>query len=108
MKTQTNPSGTSALVNRFSKAAQSQSTQRSYALDLKHFKAQGGAIPATPQTVAEYLAQFAGVLAVATLEHRLIAIHRAHMDKGLASPVNSRLVKRTMQGIRRTLGSSQR
>ncbi|KAB8059927.1 tyrosine-type recombinase/integrase [Janthinobacterium sp. FT14W] len=58
--------------------------------------------------VAEYLASFAGTLAVATLQHRLIATHRAHADKGLDSPMKDHLVKRTMQGIRRTLGIKQR
>ncbi|MYM34058.1 tyrosine-type recombinase/integrase [Duganella sp. FT94W] len=58
--------------------------------------------------VAEYLANFAGVLAVATLQHRLIAIHRAHIDAGHPSPIMGHIVKRTMQGIRRTLGTKQR
>jgi integrase len=58
--------------------------------------------------VAEYLACMAGTLAVATLQHRLIAIHRAHTDQGLLSPVMDNLVKRTMKGIKRTLGVKQR
>ncbi|NRR29043.1 site-specific integrase [Oxalobacteraceae bacterium] len=58
--------------------------------------------------VAEYLANFAGTLAVATLQHRLIAIHRAHIDRDLPSPIMDQIVKRTMQGIRRTLGTKQR
>jgi integrase len=63
--------------------------------------------------VADYISRFAGNqsaggLAVATLQHRLVAIHRAHIDKGHASPVSDKLVKRTMQGIRRTFGVAQR
>ena len=65
-------------------------------------------MPATASMVAEYLARWAGTLAVSTLQHRLIAIHRAHTDQGLPSPVMDNLVKRTMQGIRRTLGVEQR
>lgn len=98
----------SKLVTSYTEASQSVSTRRSYAQDLKHFKANGGKIPCAPETIAEYLAKFAGVLAVATLEHRLIAIHKAHSDKGLVSPVADRLVKRTMQGIRRTIGVAQK
>ena len=98
----------SKLVSSYTQAAQSASTRRSYAQDVRHFKANGGKVPATPEMVAEYLAQFAGVLAVATLAHRLIAIHKAHTDKGFESPVNNRLVKRTMQGIRRTFGVVQK
>jgi integrase len=97
----------SKLVNSYTQAARSDSTRRSYAQDVRHFKA-NAKFPATPEIVAEYLAQFAGVLSVATLQHRLIAIHQAHIDKGFESPVKDRLVKRTMQGIRRTFGVAQR
>lgn len=97
----------SNLVNTFTRAAKSDSTRRSYAQDVRHFKA-FAKIPASPEVVAEYLAKFAGVLSIATLQHRLIAIHQAHVDKGFDSPVKDRLVKRTMQGIRRTFGVAQR
>jgi integrase len=98
----------SALVVSYSAAAQSSATTRSYDADMRHFKCHGGRIPATPTMVAEYLARMAGTLAIATLQHRLIAIHRAHIDAGLRSPVMDSLVKRTMQGIRRTFGVKQR
>ncbi len=98
----------SALVASYSSAAQSHATTRSYGADIRHFKQHGGAIPATAVMVAEYLAAFAGALAVATLQHRLIAIHRAHTDLGLQSPIMDHIVKRTMQGIRRTMGKKQR
>lgn len=95
-------------VEAFTEAAQSISTRRSYAQAVRHFEANGGRIGATPKMVAKYLAACAGTLAVATLEHRLVAIHRAHVEAGLPSPVRDRLVLRTMQGIRRSLGSAQR
>lgn len=105
----TNKAGkNSSLVNSYICAAQSASTTRSYSQDVRHFKANGGKIPATPEMVADYISRFAGSLAIATLQHRLIAIHRAHIDKGLSSPVSDKLVKRTMQGIRRTFGVTQR
>lgn len=105
---QTDQALPSALVAGYSAAAQSEATTRSYDADIRHFKQHGGTIPATPTMVAEYLASFAGNLAIATLQHRLIAIHRAHTDQGLPSPLMDKLVKRTMQGIRRTLGVKQR
>jgi len=98
----------SKLVASYAAAAQSSATTRSYDADIRHFKQYGGSIPATSTMVAEYLANFAGILAISTLQHRLIAIHRAHTDVGLTSPVMDSLVKRTMQGIRRTLGTKQR
>lgn len=98
----------SALVDTYSAAAQSSATQRSYDADLRHFKRHGGRVPASANMIAEYLAAFAGKSAVATLQHRLIAIHRAHTDHNIPSPVMDRLVQRTMQGIRRTFGTVQR
>lgn len=89
-------------------AAQSNATKRGYANDVRHFCQNGGSVPATPQQVMDYLADVASTLAVATIERRLIAIHKAHTDRGLISPVNDSRVKRTMQGIRRTLGKRQR
>jgi len=98
----------SALVQSYAAASQSESTQRSYAQDMRHFKAWGGKVPATAKMVAEYIAKCSSHLRVATIEHRLIAIHRAHQDRGLESPVNAPLVKKTMEGIRRSLGVAPR
>ena len=89
-------------------AAQSKATKQGYAKDVRHFIQHGGSIPATPEQVMQYLADVATSLAVATIERRLIAIHKAHTDAGLESPVSHPLVKRTMQGIRRTCGTRQR
>lgn len=75
---------------------------------MKHFFANGGSVPVSPAVLAEYLAQCAEKLSVATLERRVTAIHKAHLEKNLASPVRGEIVKRVMQGIRRTLGTKQR
>ena len=98
----------SAQVNLYTRAALAENTHRSYRVDLAHFRAHGGTIPTTAVQLAEYLASAADTLAVATLQHRLIAIHRAHLEAGHASPAMDSLVKRTMQGIRRTKGTAQR
>lgn len=98
----------SLSVDGYVAAARSAATQRGYAADVRHFKSKGGRIPATPQQLAAYLAELAATLAVATIERRVIAIHRAHVDKGLDSPARDALVKQTMAGIRRTLGTRQR
>lgn len=98
----------SAQVNLYTRAALAENTHRSYRVDLAHFRAHGGTIPTTAVQLAEYLASAADTLAVATLQHRLIAIHRAHLEAGHASPAMDSMVKRTMQGIRRTKGTAQR
>lgn len=100
--------GFSAVADRFIAASQSIATKRAYASDLKHFSANGGIIPASPAVLVEYLASCAEKLSVATIERRLTAIHKAHLEKSLESPAQSETVKRVMQGIRRTLGTKQR
>lgn len=102
------PSGVHQSLKDIKAAAQSAATSRSYGIALRHFKRHRGKIPATADVVCRYLVQFAGVLSVATLQHRLVAIHRAHVDHGFASPVMNAEVKKTMQGIRRTYGTAQR
>lgn len=89
-------------------AAQSNATKQGYAKDVRHFIQLGGSIPATPEQVMQYLADVATTLAVATIERRLIAISKAHTDAGFESPIKHPMVKRTMQGIRRTCGTRQR
>lgn len=101
-------SGFSATAKQFIAASQSAATKRAYSSDLKHFFANGGSVPASPAVLAEYLARCAEKLSVATLERRVIAIHKAHLEKNLESPARSETVKRVMQGIRRTLGTKQR
>ena len=96
-------------VQEYMDASQASATKRAYASDLRHFLAHGGAIPCTPKRLAKYLAESANDgLAVATLERRITAIHKAHVDQKLASPAHSEIVRQVMQGIRRTLGVKQR
>lgn len=101
-------SGFSDAADGFLAAAQSDATKRAYASDIRHFLANGGAIPTGPRQLAEYLAKFAEKYAVATLRRRLIAIHKAHLDIFQVSPAMDREVKLIMQGIRRTVGTKQR
>ena len=101
-------SGFSATVDGYIAAAQSEATKRAYAQAIRHFEANGGSIPASPEILAEYLARFAGKLSVATLELRMTAIHKQHLAISAESPAQSEMVKRVMQGIRRKLGTKQR
>lgn len=90
-------------------ASQASATKQAYASDLRHFLAHGGGIPCTPKRLAKYLAECANDgLAVATLQRRITAIHKAHADQKHKSPAHSEIVKQVMQGIRRTLGTKQR
>lgn len=93
-----------ALVRSYLTAALSQNTLRSYRNDLNLFFAWGGQIPASPESIATYIARHAKNLSPATLSRRLVAISWAHGVKGLPSPTHSTLVKATIQGIRRKHG----
>lgn len=64
-------------LERYREAANRENTQRSYASALRHFEVEwGGHLPATPDSVARYLAEHAGQLATNTLRHRLAALER--------------------------------
>ena len=90
---------TRSKVERYLQQALAPNTRSAYASDLKHFRAWGGRVPATPQAVAQYLADCAGKMKASTLGRRLAAIRHAHVAVGKASPTDSALVKRTLRGI---------
>jgi integrase len=97
-----------AKVSSYIEAGIAPATRRAYQSDLDHFRAWGGAVPATDAQIASYLADHAGVLSVATLTRRLAAISVAHEAHKLPNPVPSPLVRATMRGIRRKHGVAQR
>lgn len=91
-----------ANVRKYLNAALSENTVLAYRADLKHFFAWGGSVPARPERVARYIAHYASALALSTLSRRLVAIGRAHSDKGFKSPTDSPLVRAMLQGVRRS------
>lgn len=83
------------------RASSSEATLRAYKSDLEHFLAWGGVIPASPELVANYLAEHAGILSVSTLSRRAAALSKMHEVKSFDNPTKAELVKATMRGIRR-------
>lgn len=78
-------------------------TKRSYAGGIKHFEVQGrGFLPANPTSVAQYLAEFAGVLSIATLRLRLAALADWHLEHGFPDPTKDSLVRQVLRGIKAT------
>ena len=64
-------------------------------------------LPATPATVAAFLASEAHAgRRVSTITRRCAAIRYAHRLAGFDPPTNAEAVKATMRGIRRTIGTS--
>lgn len=83
-------------------------TRRAYAADLNHFIEWGGSIPAEPNLVAEYLAAMAETYRVATIRRHLASISKAHASAPVQNPCKDELVRATMRGIRRRLGTTQK
>jgi site-specific recombinase XerD len=87
-------------------------TRKAYKAALAKFRAWCDSealedLPASPETVAAFLAAQADLgRKVATIEQRVAAIRWAHEARGLEPPTNSKLVRSTMQGIRRELGTA--
>jgi integrase len=97
----------------FARNARASNTSRAYASDLRDFAAFCShhglvAFPATPQTVALYLADLSASKTVATLQRRMVAIAQLHKNAGLANPVADPHVRAIVQGIRRSKGTGQR
>jgi integrase len=63
-------------------------------------------LPAAPDTVAAYIADCAQRLKPGSIQRQLNAIAEAHKAAGLESPTHNAVVKNTMKGIRRTLGTA--
>jgi integrase len=95
-------------VEKYIHSALSTNTRIAYKNDLAHFISWGGTIPSTPKIISHYLAFYADSNAPATLNRRIVSINRAHTSQNLPSPTNTDLVKATLRGIRRTLGTKQR
>lgn len=83
-------------------------TRTAYLNDLEHFENWGGAIPASPDKVAEYLAAHADALSVATLNRRLAALAKVHRSRGFSNPTSAEIVKATFRGLKRIKGTAQR
>ena len=89
------------------------STRRAY---LSHWEAFEGwarerghsPAPASPEAVAAHLADLARTASASTLRIRRVAIGAAHRAAQLQDPTAAELVKRTLSGLVRQVGSHQR
>jgi site-specific recombinase XerD len=94
------------------KAEKALSTRKAYGTDFRIFKAwcdgKGvSSLPASPETVAAFLAHETGNgTKPSTLGRRIAAIRYAHKLAHLDTPTDSEAVKATLRGIRRTFGGA--
>jgi site-specific recombinase XerD len=112
------PQGVGALtvaeltqVRKFIRASKADSTVRGYRTDWNHFRTwcdekSTESLPAAPEQVAAYIAECAAWLSTGSIQRRLNAIAEAHKAMDLESPTLAGVVRNTMKGIRRTLGTA--
>jgi site-specific recombinase XerD len=98
-------------VREYIRASKAENTLRGYQADWREFSAwcqvrKISALPATPETVASYIAECAEHLKVGSIQRRLNAIAEAHKAVGLDSPTSAGMVRNTLKGIKRTLGTA--
>jgi site-specific recombinase XerD len=96
----------------FARAEKAPATRAAYRSDFAMFRAwcvgKGvAALPASPETVAAFLAHEAERgSAASTITRRCAAIRYAHRLADLEPPTNSEKVRATLRGIRRTVGAA--
>lgn len=91
---------TMTAVDHYLEAAERENTRRSYASALHHFEVRwGGFLPATSDSVARYLAENAGNLAINTLKQHLAALAHWHKEQGFADPTRNPHVRKVLKGI---------
>jgi hypothetical protein len=98
-------------VREYIRASKAENTLRGYKSDWRHFCAWCetralSPLPATPETVAAYIAECAGFLKAGSVQRRLNAIAEAHKTVSLEPPTRTSVVANTMKGIRRTKGTA--
>jgi site-specific recombinase XerD len=101
-----------AETETYVRSAKSENTIKAYRSDWASFEAfcQGrelASLPAAPATVAAYAAETARRLKANTIERHLTAISQAHQLAGVTNPVEDKLVRTVMAGIRRVKGTAQ-
>ena len=105
------PSPSLEQVREFIRASKAESTLRGYKSDWRHFYGwcEGHGLcplPASPESVASYIAECAARLKVGSIQRRLNAVAEAHKAAGLDSPTSAGMVKNTLKGIKRTMGTA--
>ena len=107
------PAADAERAQGYANAEKAAATRRAYGTDFSIFRAwceerQLDAIPASPATVAAFLAHEASRnVKASTIGRRVAAIRYAHKLAGFDTPTDDERVKATVRGIRRTLGTAK-
>src|SRR5215471_4302386 len=107
------PAADAERAHGYANAEKAAATRRAYGTDFLIFRAwceerQLGVLPASPATVAAFLAHEASRnVKASTIGRRSAAIRYAHKLAGFATPTDDEMVKATVRGIRCTLGTAK-
>jgi site-specific recombinase XerD len=107
------PAADAERAHGYANAEKAAATRRAYGTDFLIFRTwceerQLEVLPASPATVAAFLAHEASRnVKASTIGRRTAAIRYAHKLAGFATPTDDELVKATVRGIRRTLGTAK-
>ena len=96
------------LLKQYLQAATSDNTRRAYRSAIRQFEKSGGRLPTDQDTLIRYLLAKATMLNPRTLDLHLTAISQWHHYQGLSDPARDPLVRKTMDGIRRSHGRPKR
>ena len=101
-----------AEAESYARRSKAENTLKTYRSDWAAFETfcrgrELPSLPAAPATVAAYAAESARTLKANTVERRLTAISQAHQLAGYSNPVEDKLVRTVMAGVRRVKGTAQ-
>jgi integrase len=94
----------SKALQNYLHAATSDNTRRAYRSAIRQFEKWGGRLPTDQHTVIRYILAKAEVLNSRTLDLHLTAIAQWHSYQGIRNPVCEPIVRKAMEGIRRSHG----
>jgi len=87
-------------IDKYIHAATRDNTRKSYRAAIEHFEVSwGGFLPATADSIAHYLSDYADSLSINTLRQRLAGIAAWHQDQGFQDPTKAPHVKKVLKGI---------
>ena len=101
-----------AEAESYARRSKAENTLKTYRSDWAAFETfcrgrELPSLPAAPATVAAYAAESARTLKANTVERRMTAISQAHQLAGYSNPVEDKLVRTVMAGVRRVKGTAQ-
>ncbi len=95
---------TNTLPHDYIAAATSHNTRRAYQADIRHFMQSGAMLPASSDSVLNYLQNYAATLNPRTLERRLTALKNWHLYQGFIDPTANVNIRKTLSGIKNIHG----